>query len=200
RRADTADVFLARTQTLRFSAIGALCWEFDSVSALSATPNTDPNAAQVRAICEARMGPTGAAEFYAPGNNQPTGAGFAVVNTLGNPELTNETGESITLGAVLQLGDRTSMSIDFYEIALSDMVASQSVDSSCSHCLSPAVSLSSDPYAPAWRQVTRVLGDGIGAPTDGSYTNLSRLETRGVDVQVDWSRDVGAGMPSVSFL
>jgi len=200
RAPNIAELFLARTQTLSFSAIGDLCSEFNSVSALSANPNTNPNAAQVRAICEARMGPTGAAEFYAPGNNQPTGAGFAVVNTLGNPELTNETGESLTLGAVLQLGDRTSMSIDLYEIDLSDMVASQSVDSIYTQCFSPDVNPTFDPNTQACQQVIRDPGNGNRAPTDVSYTNLSRLETRGVDVQVDWSRDIGAGTLSVSFL
>jgi len=200
RAPNIAELFLARTQTLSFSAIGDLCSEFNSVSALSANPNTNPNAAQVRAICEARMGPAGAAEFYAPGNNQPTGAGFAVVNTRGNPELTNETGESITLGAVLRLGDRTSMSIDLYEIALSDMVASQSVDSIYTQCFSPDVNPTYDPNTAACQLIVRDPGNGNRAPTDVSYTNLSRLETRGVDVQLDWGRDLGAGSINVSFL
>ncbi len=200
RAPNIAELFLARTQTLSFSAIGDLCSEFNSISALSANPSLNPNAGQVRAICEARMGPGGAADFYAPDNNQPSAAGFAVVNTIGNPNLTNETGKSVTLGAVVQLADRASLSIDLYEISLTDMVASQSVDSIYTQCFSPDVNPTYDPNTFACQQIVRDPGNGNRAPTDVSYTNLSRLETRGVDLQLDWGRDLGPGAINVSFL
>ncbi len=69
---------------------------------------------------------------------QPTGIGqnFAVINNVGNPALQNETSESITLGAVIQLASELSLSIDYYSIHLSDMIAAQSVDSVYTQCFS----------------------------------------------------------------
>jgi iron complex outermembrane recepter protein len=200
RAPNIAELYLARTQTLSGSSIGDLCSEFNNISALSANPNLNPNAAQVRSMCEVRMGPTGAGEFYAPGNNQPTGAGFVVINALGNTDLTNETGESLTLGAVLQIGNSASMSIDLYEIKISDMVAAQSADSIYTQCFSPDVNPTYDPTTQACQQVIRDPNNGNRAPTDVSYTNLSRLETRGVDVQFNWGRDLGAGALNLSVL
>jgi outer membrane receptor protein involved in Fe transport len=195
RAPNIAELYLARTQTLQGSPIADLCSENNQVSALSANPALNPNAAQVKAICRARMGEPGYAAFYDPSVIQPTGIGanFAVINNVGNPKLENETSESITVGAVLRLAERLSMSIDYYSIHLSDMIAAQSVDSVYTQCFSAQVNPTFDPTTVACLQVQRDPGNGSRAPTDVSYTNLSRLETDGVDLQVNWGHALGEG-------
>ena len=195
RAPNIAELYLARTQTLQGSSIADLCSEANQVSALSANPALNPNAAQVKSLCRARMGDAGYAAFYDPTTIQPTGIGanFAVINNVGNPKLENETSESITLGAVIQLADQLSLSIDFYSIKLSSMIAAQSVDSVYTQCFSAEVNPTFDPTTVSCLQVQRDPGTGVRAPTDVSYTNLSRLETDGLDVQVNWGREVGAG-------
>ena len=195
RAPNIAELYLARTQTLQGSSIADLCSEANQVSALSANPALNPNAAQVKTLCRARMGEAGYAAFYDPTTIQPTGIGanFAVINNVGNPNLDNETSESITLGAVIQLADQLSLSIDFYSIKLSSMIAAQSVDSVYTQCFSAEVNPTYDPTTVSCLQVQRDPGTGVRAPTDVSYTNLSRLETDGLDVQVNWGHEVGAG-------
>jgi outer membrane receptor protein involved in Fe transport len=195
RAPNIAELYLARTQTLQGSSIADLCSEANQVSALSANPALNPNAAQVKSICRARMGEAGYAAFYDPTTIQPTGIGanFAVINNVGNPKLDNETSESVTLGAVIQLANELSLSIDYYSIKLSQMIAAQSVDSVYTQCFSAEVNPSFDPTTVACLQVQRDPGTGGRAPTDVSYTNLSRLETDGLDAQLNWGHAIGVG-------
>jgi outer membrane receptor protein involved in Fe transport len=148
------------------------------------------------------MGDGGYAVFYDPSTIQPTGIGanFAVINNVGNPALENETAESITVGAVIRLAERTTLSVDAYRISLKDMIAAQSADSVYTQCFSPAVNPAFDPSTPACQMVQRDPGNGARAPTDVSYTNASRLETSGVDVQFNWTTDLGAGAFNLTFM
>jgi outer membrane receptor protein involved in Fe transport len=202
RAPNIAELYLARTQTLQGSTIGDLCSEANAVSDLSANPARNPNAARVKALCRARMGEGGYAVFYDPSTIQPTGIGanFAVINNVGNPALKNETAESITVGAVIRLAERTTLSVDAYRISLKDMIAAQSADSVYTQCFSPDVNPTFDPSTAACQMVQRDPGNGARAPTDVSYTNASRLETSGVDVQFNWTTDIGAGAFNLSFL
>ena len=205
RAPNIGELFDAKTQIVGAggSVLGDLCWEGNTTGGgLSANPARNPNAAQVKELCRARMGESGFAEFYNPSTIQPTGLGttFAVINNVGNPNLDNETAESITLGAVIRVGDRTSFSIDVYQIALKNMIAAQSVDSVYTQCFSAELNPTFDPATVACQMVQRDPGNGARAPTDVSYTNASRLETNGVDVQFDWGTDLGPGNLNLSFL
>src|SRR5690606_31628769 len=116
RAPNIGELYLSRTQTLGGTAFGDLCSEENTVTPLSAAPG-NANAAAVKQLCTELMGPSGSLAFYDPNNAQPPGGfGFAFVNTVGNPNLEHETAETITLGAVLQLADRTSLTVDLYNI------------------------------------------------------------------------------------
>ena len=79
-------------------------------------------------------------------------------------------GKSVTLGAVVQLADRASLSIDLYEISLTDMVASQSVDSIYTQCFSPDVNPTYDPntFVNAPFSGGSVLVRGASSPAAGT--------------------------------
>lgn len=202
RAPNIAELYLARTQTLQGSTIADLCSEANQVSTLSANPARNPNAAQVKALCRARMGEGAYANFYDPSNTQPTGIGtnFATINNVGNPALENETAESITFGAVIRLGDRASLSVDAYQISLKNLIAAQSVDSVYTQCFSADINPTFDPNTVACQMVQRDPVSGGRAPTDVSYTNASRLKTSGVDVQFNWGTDLGPGALSLSVM
>ncbi len=200
RAPNIAELYLSRTQTLGASAIGDLCAETNPVSPLSANPALNPNAARVRAICEYHMGPTGAAAFYDPDFDQPTGLGFVFANTTGNPNLEHETAKTITFGAVMQLTDSLSLTVDWYDIRIDDMIAAQSVDAVYRNCFDPAVNPTFDPTTPACSLLVRDPVTGLRQATDVTYSNDSAIDTQGVDLQLNWGTPIGAGNLNLSLL
>src|SRR5690606_6128976 len=72
RAPNIGELYLSRTQTLGGTAFGDLCSENNVSTPLSAAPG-NPNAADVRALCEQLMGNSGALAYYDPNNTQPTG-------------------------------------------------------------------------------------------------------------------------------
>src|SRR5690606_37887111 len=138
RAPNIGELFETRTQVVGAggSVLGDLCNPGNIAGGnLSANPDLNPNAAQVRAMCEAQMGATGAAAYYAPGNSP---GASTLGNRTGNPNLHSETGETITLGAVLRLGDRTSLSIDAYEIRITDYISAQLGEAVFRECYDPS--------------------------------------------------------------
>ncbi len=198
RAPNIGELFLSRTQIQGVSFIGDFCSSQNGFAPVGANPAVNPDAAQARAICEARMGPTGAAAFYS--NRQgPGGLSFPFQNVIGNPNLDIETAETYTLGAVMSFGERTTLSIDWYQIELSDLIAAQSTDNVYTQCLSRATNPTFDPNSPACLLVVRDPVSGVQAPTDVTYSNEAAVKTTGVDVALNWGTDLGAGRLNVSL-
>jgi len=200
RAPNIGELFEARTQVVGAgsSVLGDLCNPGNTAGgSLSANPDLNPNAAQVRAMCEAQMGSTGAAAYYAPGN---VPGASTLGNRTGNPNLHSETGETITLGAVLRLGDRTSLSIDAYEIRITDYISAQLGEAVFRECYDPTFNPTYDPFTPACRQILRDPANGQIAAVDVTYSNNPSVETSGVDLQLNWGRDLGPGAFSLSFI
>jgi outer membrane receptor protein involved in Fe transport len=201
RAPNIGELFLARQQEVGTSQLGDWCSENNPTNPQSANPALNPNAAQVRAICEARMGATGAANWYDPSNLQATGAfSWRFANVIGNPNLTSESAETITAGFVSDINDRTTLTVDYWEIEIRDMIAAQSGDAVYTQCMSPVTNPSFDPNHPACLLIVRDPSNGGQAPVDVSYTNEGAINTAGVDMQLDWNGDLGQGMISVNFL
>ncbi|HET8697364.1 MAG TPA: TonB-dependent receptor, partial [Gammaproteobacteria bacterium] len=198
RAPNIAELFQSRTQTLNTSFIGDFCSTANAFAPFGANPAVNPNAAQARAICEARMGPTGAAVYYS-GTQTPGGFSFSFENLVGNPNLDIETAETYTLGTVFSLKNRTSLSVDWYQISISDLIAAQSADNVYSQCLSPATNPTFDPNAPACLLIQRDPATGFIAPTDVTYSNEGAVKTTGVDVQLNWGTDLGNGGLNLNF-
>jgi outer membrane receptor protein involved in Fe transport len=200
RAPNIGELFLSRTQTLNINFIGDMCSE-RSISPVGANPAFNPDAAEVKAICIARMGPTGAADYYADLMGQPPGGGFnfSFENIIGNPNLAIEEAETYTLGAVLSL-ERTSLSIDLYQIEISDLIAAQNAVNVYTECFSSATNPTFDPNDPACLLVVRDPATGNQGPTDVTFSNEGALKTAGTDVQINWNGDLGAGGINVNFL
>jgi iron complex outermembrane recepter protein len=198
RAPNIGELFLSRTQTLNVSFIGDFCSTANGFAAVGANPAVNPDAAQALAICVARMGPGGAAAFYT--NTQSAGGfSFSFENLVGNSALDIETAETYTLGAVISLADRTSLSIDFYQIGITDLIGAQSADNVYTECLSRATNPTFDPTAPACLLIVRDPANGNQGPTDVTYSNDAAVKTNGVDVQLNWGTDIGAGNFDLNF-
>ncbi len=200
RAPNIGELFETRTQVVGAGAsvLGDPCNPGNiSGGNLSANPALNPNAARVRAMCEAQMGVTGAAAYYAPGN---VPGASTIGNRTGNPNLHSEKGETITIGAVLRIGERTSLSIDAYEIRITDYISAQLGEAVFRECYDPAHNPTYDPFTPACRQILRDPVNGQIAAVDVTYSNNPSVETSGIDLQLDWRTDLGPGSFSLSFL
>jgi len=201
RAPNVGELFLSRTQTWATSGLGDFCSERNPTNPLSANPALNPNADRVRAICESRMGPEGAASYYDPANAQPDLAfAWRFANTVGNRNLRSETAKTATLGVVTSIGERGALTVDWWKIEIRDMIAAQSVDTIYTNCMSPATNPGLDPSHPACQRIVRDPVDGAQSAVDVTYTNEGAVNASGIDVQLDWQRDLAAGALSLSFL
>ncbi len=200
RAPNIGELFLAKTQTVVFNSIGDLCATTNIASPSNSANPVNPNAAQVRSICELQMGVVGAAAYYSSPANQPAGPGLGLANTIGNENLKHETAGTDTFGAVLQLKDRTSLSIDYWDISIDNLISAQSVESVMLQCFSASFNPTFNPNAPACLQMTRDTNNGAFNAADVNYTNAASVETSGVDVQFNWGTDLARGDLAVNFL
>jgi iron complex outermembrane receptor protein len=214
RAPNIGELFLSRTQ--QFGGTGTIlgdqCSENNQDGPYSANPDANvygaEGAARTKAICEAIMGPQGAAAYYGrPVEDQPTTGGTGIPNWIGNPNLGPEEADTFTLGVVIDspfegdiLGGFT-FTIDYYEIEITDMIAVEDGDAVFQRCLDPAFNPDGDPNAPACRAMLRDPFNGNPVSMDLSYTNLGRAVTSGVDVQVNWAMELATrGRLSVNVL
>ena len=200
RAPNIGELFEAKTQIVGAggSTLGDLCYASNTTGgALSANPALNPNAAQVRTMCEAQMGVTGAAAYYAPGNIPGVST---LGNRTGNPNLHSENGETMTIGAVLNFGESTQISIDAYEITITDYIAAQLGESVFRTCYDPAFNPTYSPFTAACNQILRDPTNGQIGAVDVTYSNSSSVETSGVDVQFDWGTELAGGNLRLNFL
>ncbi|HHX82263.1 MAG TPA: TonB-dependent receptor, partial [Pseudomonadaceae bacterium] len=200
RAPNIAELYQSPTQGFGFSFIGDLCSE-NNTHVNSAAP-ANPNGASVRAMCETLMGPTGSMVYYDPQRDQPTGPGFgfAFANTIGNANLENESADTVTFGGVFNLTDRTTLTVDWYQIDIQNMIALQAADSVFLRCFDPAVNtgMSLDFYE--CQKIARDPSNGSQAPIDITYSNQAQAKVSGVDVQLNWGTDFWNGGLNVNFM
>jgi outer membrane receptor protein involved in Fe transport len=222
RAPNLAELYSAITATLGSSADGDPCSRANSVnpagfgnysanpiglnSELQAAPTDtfgNADAPKVEALCRQMMGADGAAVFYAPGAVYSTSASLAFPQLKGNANLTPEKATTYTIGAVISSPiqspwlRRFNLSVDYYNIKLSNAISQQSVDGVQRRCFSKL-------YNPNYTLNEFCALVGRNPSTGGQdsvktiYTNSGRVETSGVDAQMNWGldfRDAGIGLP-----
>ena len=124
---------------------------------------------------------------------QPTVGNTGVSNSFGNPTLREEQADTFTLGMVMDVTDNVTLTVDWYEIEIKDMIALENADSIYQRCLDLAFNPAGDPNAEACVLVNRDPANGAPSNVDRTFTNEGRALMSGVDVQVDWSRDLWGG-------
>lgn len=146
---------------------------------------------QVRALCIA----TGVHETFYDSFSY-AGAAIAAYRTS-NPELTEETADSYTIGAVVQPGfarsvfSNLSLSVDYYTISLKDAIGYVTSPVALNQCFNFG-GLNPD-YDPENFYCTLINRDAAGAISyvDERLFNLGYYKTSGIDVQLDASIGLG---------
>jgi iron complex outermembrane recepter protein len=146
----------------------------------------------IRELCVAQGIPASDIDDYAIGNGQIATRGG------GNPDLSEEQADTITLGVVFDF-DTLHASVDWYDIKLEDAIFSIPANEVLLLCYgysgnNPTLD-ADDPACRAIDRRTTIKGgvsDGTPwVPSQGT-SNVSKLRTSGVDVQLDWNRELGA--------
>lgn len=208
RAPNIAELYLAPQQTFTAAGGGDVC-RLNNTLPYSANPAANPNAANVRTVCEILMDrdiPTTSATFYSdPQFYAAVGPAFAFPTLVGNPDVDNETAKTWTIGAVIESPfegealSRFRATIDFYNIQVSDAIGPQTLDTAQLQCFDPFYNpaISSDPMtaaaSPFCQAIGRVAGDGALGNVQVTYLNSGRFKTKGIDFQVDWGMDIGPG-------
>jgi outer membrane receptor protein involved in Fe transport len=215
RAPNLGELFSRRTQL--FGAGGATRdWCSQNLSdpgTFSATPPgydrddpTDPNdpvspgtptaqTAQTLAMCQALMGATGVTEYYVNRTvaQQPTAGGLGVPITFGNPVLNEEKADTWTIGVAMDLLEDWRLTVDWYEIELESMIATEGLDTTYQRCLDMAFNPTGDINSVACQLITRNPINGNGATVDRTFTNAGYASFSGVDLAVNWSHQLEGG-------
>ena len=166
-----------------------------------------PQSANLRAVCLAQGATAGNVAVI----QQPT-AGQANVTTGGNLALKPETANTYTFGTVLQpaIIPGLSVTIDYYNIKVAKAITTPTAPDSVNACfglgaaqLNPAAGAATSNACTIIRRnpVTGGL-DGDVATTPGVFaglSNLGKLKTDGIDLVVNYSRDIGFAKLGLTF-
>jgi outer membrane receptor protein involved in Fe transport len=196
RAPNLGELFVSRTQIFGAPAgFGDQCSQ-RNLSPYSANPaNGAAQAAQTEAICRALMGSAGAFEYYdnRPITDQPEVGGAGTQNSFGNPNLREEQADTYTLGVVMDFLENWTLTVDWYQIEIEDMIAVESANSHYQRCLSTELNPTGSPTAPACATIFRDPTSGGPANIDNSFTNQGRALVEGVDLQLNWSKMLASG-------
>jgi len=161
---------------------------------------TGPDAAAVEALCLAQ----GVPSDLLPGFEYATDTirGFSG----GNPDLEPEDADTYTLG-VAWTGGRPSAgagqfqaSADWYRIEVEDAIQPVLARELVSLCFDPAANPGFSPDNQWCNYFGRAEASGEIVDLYEINRNVGRFKTSGVDVQLDWRRDVGPGTLGLNWL
>ena len=102
----------------------------------------------------------------------------------GNPDLKEETSDTMTVGAVLRLPflDRFNLAVDYYEIEVEDAVSTINAQTTLDVCYQ-LLDANSEPC----RAITRLPGTGQVFQVRASNSNIGSLSVKGVDLTADYT-------------
>jgi outer membrane receptor protein involved in Fe transport len=197
RAPNVAELFQTANERLIVGGQGDWCSDLNNGNPLA--PNVaNPNASQVRAICESIMGPTGAANYYNDPNRNAGGLQFFFTFVEGNRNLIEETAGTTTFGAVIDVNDQITMTFDYWNIKINNMISSQDPNGVYQTCLSPETNPGFDASIAACQQISRNPETGGEGNTLLIYTNQGAVDFAGYDITVDWFTDLGPGQLGIN--
>jgi outer membrane receptor protein involved in Fe transport len=207
RAPNIAELYLAAEQNFSAAPGGDACSKANTL-AYSANPTTNPtNAARVEALCRILMrrsgDPTAETQYYDIGATQPVGPLNVFPTLTGNANLRPETADTWTGGIVVSspfdndLLRRLRLTVDYYNIKVSDAIGDQSVDIVQRQCFDTAFNPTLDANSPLCAGVNRNTNGGLGNVIR-TFFNNGRFRTSGVDVQLDWQIPLGPGQVNLN--
>jgi iron complex outermembrane recepter protein len=113
----------------------------------------------------------------------------------GNPKVQPEVGDTFTMGLVMQF-DNITASFDYYDIQIKDAIAPLNSLFAYQQCFNasggsnPSLTYAGSPYC---KLIIRNVQSGERSSVDAPFINTGSLETNGLDVTVNWTKDIGDG-------
>ncbi|MDO8379226.1 TonB-dependent receptor domain-containing protein [Phenylobacterium sp.] len=157
---------------------------------------TGASAVAVRTLCLAQGVPTAIIDSFNQASTQ------VEITGGGNPNLTEETADSVTAGVVwspavdARFLRRFSVSLDYYKIEAADVVGTIGVPTILSSCFNADGSNPALTNANFYCQQFSRLASGNITGVSQTQVNLASVKTTGLDAQVDWSFDLAdLGLP-----
>ena len=157
--------------------------------------------ANLRAVCIAQGAPAGTIGLI-----QNPSAAQANATTGGNLNLRPEKSNSYTIGAVFQPDfiPGLSITIDYYNIKINGAISQPTVSDALTACFGNISAASAtDPNCTQIRRNPETGGlDGSPATTPGLFlaaSNLGTIKTDGIDVGINYRRDLGFAKLNLSF-
>lgn len=209
RAPNTAELFTGQTLNTVTFAPSDPC----SYTTLAPWGNVEgnPRRLEVQALCRAIIGNDTSAFDTGPGGPdnfaRPGLPFFPLENEViqGNPDLDTEKADTWTLGLVLNGPGRLDnlvASVDFYNIEIEDAIAPVDPVFVYAQCFNADGSsnpdLVLDDPGGYCDMITRFPERGTRSLVDAPYSNTGVLETSGVDVTVNWTKDFGPGTFNVN--
>ncbi len=176
---------LFRPQSESFPAYTDPCWN-------GSPERTGPDGAQVDALCAAQ----GAGANFPQGNSQ--------VRALlgGNTELDPEVADTYTLGVVWTpefTDNQVRLAVDWFRYEIEDRIGGVGAASIVSRCFNDqGANPTYDPNN-LWCQFFERNSAGIAENVRSTDQNLGKMNVDGVDVQLDFARDIGPGALSANL-
>jgi outer membrane receptor protein involved in Fe transport len=206
RAPNIAELFQANTQSWSVQFGGEPCALNGSLP-FSANPTANANAAAVQALCSQIMGSVAAA-YYAPAQQAQINpvVWLPFVDATGNPKVNPEEAKTLTAGFVWQPNTRfeklngLNLSVDYYDIKITDMISVEGALTVYEKCLSPASNPTFSALHPACVAIHRNPVNGTATTTTVSYVNAAFAEVSGVDFTADWRTDLAGGQFGVNFM
>jgi outer membrane receptor protein involved in Fe transport len=206
RAPNTAELFQSETAVFQTTFSSADPCGSNTLIAGFGNRADNPNRLQVQQLCAALIGNT-TSTFGAPGSVEANTylqgqTPFTGINTVqvGNPNLDAEQAETWTFGLVFNRPgglEGLTASLDFYSIEITDAIATfdgQTIYNKCFNrdgVSNPGWSLN-DPGG-FCALINRNESTGALTPVDAAYLNTGLISTKGVDVAVNWVKDLSSG-------
>ena len=202
RAPNVAEAYTAPTQSVIFFPGADPCLA-NTTNSWGNLPS-NPNQAQVRALCSALINNPSSQWNTDPTANVSPFAGnfpFEIGITSGNPNLKNETANTITLGAVIRspasggvFGNMTT-TLDYYSIKIKNEIQQADAWTIYAQCFNvfgdnPTYNAN---YA-ACQAIRRAPSTGYRQSVDTQFINTGALHTSGLDVAFAWNiamEDIG---------
>jgi iron complex outermembrane receptor protein len=206
RAPNIAELFQANTQSWSVQFGGEPC-ATNSGFGYGANPARNANAAAVKALCSAIIGSV-ASVYYSPAQQAQVNpvVWLPFVDATGNPKVNPEEARTATAGIVWRPNTRheklngLNLSVDYYDIKITDMISVQGALTVYENCLSAASNPTFDPLNPECRKIHRNPVNGTATTTTVSYVNAAFADVSGIDWTADWRTDLAGGKFGVNFM
>ena len=206
RAPNIAELFQANTQSWSVQFGGEPC-ATNSGFTYGANPARNPNAAAVQALCSKIIGAV-APTYYSPGQQAQINpvVWLPFVDATGNPKVNPEEAKTMTAGIVWRPNTKheklngLSLSVDYYNIKINDMISVEGALTVYEKCLSAASNPTFDSTNPACVKIHRNPVTGTATTTTVSYVNAAFAQVSGVDITADWRTQLAGGQFGVNFM